>query len=111
METATKDHDRALLEVLQMFRRTGLTLNRRKCVFSAMRTKFFGYVFSSEGVFPDPEKVRALREASAPKAKEEVRSFLGMAGFNQQFVPNYATVSRAVAASNAKGCQVQMGNG
>ena len=109
METATKDHDRALLEVLQIFRRTGLTLNRRKCVFRALRTKFFGYVFSSEGVFPDPEKVRALREASAPKAKEEVRSFLGMAGFNQQFVPNYATVSEPLRRLTQKDVKFRWG--
>ena len=72
---ATEDHDRALLETFRMFQRTGYTLNRRKCIFRATRTKFFGYVFSADGVHPDPDKITALQQAEAPKSKEEVRSF------------------------------------
>ena len=92
-EDIRSSHDRALLEVLQMFRRTGLTLNKRKCIFNATSTKFFGFLFSSEGILADPDKIEALRNAERPKTKEEVRSFLGMAGFNSQFIPGYATVS------------------
>ena len=83
---ATKDHDRALRKVFEMFRHTGLTINRKKCIFGATRTKIFGDVFSAEGIFSDEGKVAALRGASPPKTKEEVRSFLGMAGFNAQFI-------------------------
>jgi hypothetical protein len=88
-----RDHDRTLLEVFQMFQRIGPTLNPAKCIFNASRTKFFGYVFSAEGIQPDPDKVAALKGADAPKSKEEVCSFLGMAGFNAQFIPQYATMS------------------
>ena len=108
-EEALKDHDRALLEVLQMFRRTGLTLNRKKCIFSATKTKFFGYIFSDKGIFPDPDKVTALRAAEAPKSKEEVRSFLGMAGFNSQFIPNYATISGPLRNLTKKGVNFSWG--
>ena len=93
LKEAREDHDRALKDVFDMFRRTGLTINKKKCSFNATVTKFFGYVFSAEGVSPDPDKVRALVEAEPPTSKEEVRSFLGMAGFNAQFMPTYATLS------------------
>ena len=106
---AVKDHDRALLEVLQMFRRTGLTLNRKKCVFSATKTKFFGYIFSDKGIFPDPDKVAALRAAEAPKSKEEVRSFLGMVGFNSQFIDNLATISGPLRNLTKKGVNFSWG--
>ena len=92
-DDASKDHDRALKAVCEMFRRNGLTINRKKCIFNASRTKFFGYVFSADGIAPDPDKVKALEEASAPSCKEDVRSFLGLAGFNSQFMPGYATTS------------------
>ena len=93
VDDAAKDHDRALKAVFEMFRRNGLTINRKKCVFDASRTKFFGYIFSADGIAPDPDKVKALEEASAPTCKEDVRSFLGLAGFNSQFMPGYATTS------------------
>ena len=91
-DDAIKDHDKALNDVFLMFHRNGLTLNPKKSVFSATRTKFFGYVFSADGVSPDQDKVAALRGASPPASKEDVRSFLGMAGFNLQFIPGYATL-------------------
>ena len=102
-EEATKDHDRALREVFEMFCRTGLTHNPKKCVFGATKTKFFGYVFSAEGIIPDKDKVVALKEASPPRIKEEVRSFLGMAGFNAQFIPRYATISEPLRHLTKKG--------
>ena len=106
---AEKDHDRALKETFQMCRRTGLTLNRKKCIFSATSTKFFGYVFSADGVLPDPDKVTALRKAEPPKSKEEVRSFLGMAGFNAQFIPGYATMSAPLRDLTKKGVNFKWG--
>ena len=106
---AEKDHDRALRETFQMCRRTGLTLNRKKCVFSATSTKFFGYVFSADGVLPDPDKVEALRKAEAPKSKEEVRSFLGMSGFNAQFIPGHATISAPLRDLTKKGVNFRWG--
>ena len=93
LEEAQKDHDKTLKDVFEMFRRTGMTINKKKCVFNATRTKFFGYVFSAEGISPDPDKVAALQKAEPPASKEEVRSFLGLAGFNSQFIPGYATTS------------------
>ena len=34
-----------------------------------------------------------MEKAEPPASKEEVRSFLGLAGFNSQFIPEYATTS------------------
>ena len=106
---AVVEHDRALRDVFEMFRQTGLTINPRKSVFSATRTKFFGYVFSSEGILPDPDKVSALRSAAPPTSKEEVRSFLGMAGFNSQFIPSYATLSGPLRDLTKKGVNFKWG--
>ena len=103
LREAKEDHDKALKEVFDMFRRTGLTINKKKCSFNATKTKFFGYVFSADGISPDPDKVKALIEAEPPASKEEVRSFLGMAGFNAQFMPTYATLSEPLRNLTRKG--------
>ena len=108
-DEAGKDHDRALKDVFNMFRRTGMTINRKKCSFNSTSTKFFGYIFSSKGIFPDPDKVQALRDAEAPATKEEVRSFLGLAGFNAQFMPGYATVSEPLRKLTKKGVPFRWG--
>ena len=92
-EEIREDHDRALREVFERFRHLGLTLHRKKCTFRAKRIKFFGFIFTNEGVQPDPEKVAALRNADPPKSKEEVRSFMGMATFNSAYIPQFSTIS------------------
>ena len=106
---AVREHDRTLRQVFEMMQRTNLTLNPKKSIFRATRTKFFGYVFSAEGILPDQDKVAALRGAAPPASKEEVRSFLGMAGFNSQFIPGYATISAPLRELTRKGVNFKWG--
>ena len=73
-----------------------LTLNRAKCQFNKNKIEFFGHVFSSDGVSPDPKKVESLHEASAPSSKEEVRSLLGMATYCSRFIPSLATITQPI---------------
>ena len=54
------DHDRTLEDMFKLLQRNGITLNKKKCVFGQSSVKFFGYVFSAEGVHPNPEKVVLL---------------------------------------------------
>ena len=42
--------------------------------------KFFGLIFSKEGVSPDPGKGEAIIKADRPVSVKELSSFLGMAG-------------------------------
>ena len=55
---------------------------------------FFGFVFSSRGISPDREKVKAIHDASLPKTAKEVRSFLGMANYCAKFIPNFSSITK-----------------
>ena len=55
--------------------------------------EFFGHVFTKDGLKPSPDKVRAIKECGVPENKEAVRSFLGMAGYLDNFIKNYATIA------------------
>ena len=39
------------------------------------------------------DKVKAIQECRAPEDKEAVLSFLGMAGYLDNFIENYATIA------------------
>ena len=65
----------------------------KKCLFIRPEVKFFGLIFGEEGIRPDPEKVKSLRDAETPKDKSEVRSFLGMTNFSARFIMNYSTLT------------------
>ena len=88
-----KEHDRALMQVLQRLDDCGLTLGMSKCSFNKPEIKFFGMTFSSAGMSPSPDKVQALHDAQSPASAAEVHSFLGMANFSAHFIPNYSALT------------------
>ena len=79
---------------LERLRERGLTLNKGKCIFKKKSLIFQGYLFSEDGISPDPAKVTAIKEFATPKDASEVRSLLGMTNFCCRFVKNYATLTQ-----------------
>ncbi len=44
---------------------------------------------SEDGVKPDPEKVRAVKNFPVPKNVHDVRSFLGLCSYYRRFIKNF----------------------
>jgi hypothetical protein len=76
--------------VLARLQDNGMTVNTKKCQFDVEETPFVGL---EKGIQANPTKVEALHLAGPPKSKEELRSLLGMAGFSERCIPNYAKVT------------------
>ena len=55
-----QEHDKALHAVLTRFQELNLTLCKHKCQIYLPQIDFFGMVFSAQGMFPDPAKVKAI---------------------------------------------------
>ena len=87
------DHDKNLLGVLQRFKENNLRLNKDKCEFSKTEIKFYGHIFGSSGLLPDPVKVEAIHNAGPPQNSSEVKSLLGMTQYVSRFIPNYASIT------------------
>ena len=86
-----EEHDQNLRAVFQRLREKGLTLNKSKCEYSKDKLEFLGYVFSKDGIAPDPKKVEEVVNLSTPSTVSEVRSLLGMTNYCSRFIPDYAT--------------------
>ena len=89
-----EDHDIALESVFKRFSSRGLTLNKEKCEFSKDKLTFFGFVFSANGISPDPLKVEAIKNAPAPTTQSGLRSFLGMATYCSKFIANFSDITQ-----------------
>lgn len=61
-----------------LWQRAGLTLNAVKC---------------NGKLRPQVDKVEAIRRNPRPTTKKEVRSFLGLMGWYQRFIPNFASIT------------------
>ena len=88
-----KEHNEALRAVLEAVSRANLTLQPAKCQFAMKELKFWGMTINSDGVKPDPEKVKALDHLESPKNKEELLSFICMMQSNAEFIQSFAQKS------------------
>ena len=88
------DHDKALQAVFQRFSDANVTLHKKKCELNKDSITFFGFVFSGDGISPDPKKVEAIKNVEPPTSKTGVRSFLGMANYCAKFIPSFSDISQ-----------------
>ena len=49
-----EEHDQALAEILKMLHQSDLCINRRKCEFKLRKIKYYGSIFTQEGIPPAP---------------------------------------------------------
>nr|KAI8738399.1 hypothetical protein BgiMline_025302 [Biomphalaria glabrata] len=87
------EHVRLISSLLNRLRETGLTARPTKCLIGYNRLKFLGHTIQLNQLLPDEEKVAQLLAAPRPIDKSGVRSFLGMCGYYQKFIPHYNSVA------------------
>ena len=78
--TTSEEHDRNMHGMLRQCQDTGLKLNPDK-------------FFSQNGIQPDPIKISALKQMSAPTSRQELQTFLGLANYMGPFIPNLSTLT------------------
>ena len=84
--------------MLQAIEKSGVTLKLAKCEFGCSSVKFLGHVVSGEGISPDPDKVKAIKDMSPPTCKKEARRFMGMVNYLGKFSSNLAKYSSPIYA-------------
>ncbi|GFS49706.1 retrovirus-related Pol polyprotein from transposon 297 [Trichonephila clavipes] len=95
-----------LNQVYTLLKDACLTLNKDKCHFASDKLKYLGLVISKEGIETDHNKVKAITEMKPPKNSKEVSKFLGMAGWYQKFIPQYAVICEPLYWLKKKGAKL-----
>lgn len=54
--------------------------------------KFLGHIVTSQGLKPDPEKIKAIRDMKEPSNVTELRGFIGFVQYLAKFLPNLSDV-------------------
>lgn len=91
--TSFEQHCRDLSIIFARLRQYGLTAKPSKCHLFKRKVKFLGHIISEKGVQQDPAKWSKFRSLDQCRNADEVRSFLGLAGFYHRFVPNFAHIA------------------
>ncbi|CAC5375554.1 unnamed protein product [Mytilus coruscus] len=88
-----KEHDMHLKQVLDRASEYNLKLSAGKCEISKPEVTYVGHRLTSEGVKPDPEKIRAVNKMSKPECVRDLQTFMGFIQYLGKFMPNMSTVS------------------
>ncbi|UYV84941.1 hypothetical protein LAZ67_X004064, partial [Cordylochernes scorpioides] len=100
-----EEHILRLEMVLNCLSKAGLTLNLEKCHFGSRRMKVLGHLIDGDGIYPDPDKVEAVRNFLRPKNVSEVRSFLGLCSYYRRFIKSFADITGPLNELLKKGKQ------
>jgi hypothetical protein len=77
--------------VLKRFADHGLVVHPRKWIFGVEQVEFLGHVVSSKGITLSDTKKQGLVDLQCPKDKSTLKSFIGLANYFRDFVPNFSS--------------------
>ena len=75
------EHDRHLVNFLNICRKNTLILNPDKMQFRLPQVSFFGHQWSAKGLSPDPKKIAVVKRMDLPRDVDTMRSFLGLVNY------------------------------
>ena len=89
-EESHKLHLRQLFDRLQS---VGLRLKEPKCQIAQPSVDFLGYQIDAKGIKPPASRIESLEKLGRPTDSKEVVRALGMFGFYQRCIPNFAQIA------------------
>lgn len=94
-EEEHNDHVRIVFERL---RENGLVINLSKCRFAQPQVEFLGYLVSSDGILPLPDRVDTIRRFELPSTVKQLRRFLALVNGYKRFIPQASDQQAALRA-------------
>ena len=88
-----QEHDKHLINFLEVCRKNTLTLNSDKMQFRLPQVSFFGHQWSARGLSQDPKKIAAVKRMKLAQDVETMRSFLGLVNYLNRFSPHLTELS------------------
>ena len=89
-----EEHEVHVNKVLDRLRAAGLQVDIEKTEFHVTRTKYLGFIVSTDGIQVDHEKVQVVQSWKEPRTVKGVQSFLGFCNFYRRFIRNYGRVAK-----------------
>ncbi|XP_064468579.1 uncharacterized protein LOC135380569 [Ornithodoros turicata] len=98
-----EDHLTTLSQVFQRIKSAGLTVRPTKCEIGAQEVSFLGHRLANGTLAPLQKTLERVLDANRPETIRQVRSFLGLAGYYREFIPDYAKIAAPLTDLTKKG--------
>lgn len=84
-----EDHVKHVVQVLEICKEFGISLNPKKSIFGVTEGKILGHIISKEGTHMDPKGVISIKKIPFPTCRKYLRSFSGKVNFLRRFVLDF----------------------
>ena len=98
-----EEYIKALRELFARLLRAGMTIRPTKCIFGASCVDFLGQRLEQGVLGLHEENVEKIKNTPRPGTKKEVRSFVGLAGYYREFIPNFAAIVASPIGPDTQG--------
>ena len=88
-----EDHTEHLRTILQTLRQKLLYTKFNKCEFSLDKVFFLGHMILAEGIYVNPQNIKAIMNWERLTNVIEIRSFLGLAGYYRRIVEGFFKIA------------------
>jgi hypothetical protein len=86
-----EEHKAQVAKVLTTLAENDLRLKPHKCHWFTKRCDFLGFtVVCGKGIRMSDDKIQGIRDLKPPRGVPDLRSFLGVVGFYDKFIPHYS---------------------
>lgn len=105
-----QEHLNHIKLIFQELRKYNLKIQLDKSEFLRKEVAFLGHIITSEGIKPNPSKIKAVQEYPLPKSIKEIRAFLGLIGYYRRFILNFAKIVYPFTKCLKKGTKIDITN-
>jgi transposase InsO family protein len=97
------EHEHHVKRVLERLRDAGLQIDLKKCEFHVTRTKYLGFIISTNGIEVDPDKISVVKNWTPLSTVKGVQSFLGFCNFYRRFIRDYGIIAKPLVSLTRTG--------
>ena len=97
-----EQHLKHIQIVLTRLKQANLKLKKSKCAFFKKELHYLGHSFTTDGIKPQTEKIKAICDMKPPTNQKGVREFLVMVGYYRKFINRFADAARPMTRLTRK---------
>ena len=103
-----EEHLATLETVFKILHEANLAVKPSKCHFGCADLEFLGHRVGNGQLRAEQHLLEKIQNAARPTTKKEVRSFIGLVGFYQRYIPNFAEIAVPLTDLTRKGQSVKV---
>lgn len=100
--SSLQQHLENLTKIFDTLNKYNLKIQIDKCDFLCKEVTFLGHVVTPDGVKPNPDKIKVIKNFPIPKTITELRGFLGILGYYRQFIRDFAKITKPLTTQLKK---------